>query len=124
MPRYTGLFIFSFVFFISIANKFSEKYFIVWQLGSDANWFLPLSFATNLISLCFLTFYTVFPKTALLISLKKFFSKSIFASALNSVFRPIYGFNHAFWLNWITLCTFLSINPWFNNCFKAPMSAT
>ena len=29
MPRYTGLFIVAFIFFISIANKFSEKCFVV-----------------------------------------------------------------------------------------------
>ena len=29
MPKYTGLFIFTFVYFISIAIKVSEKYFVV-----------------------------------------------------------------------------------------------
>ena len=33
----------------------------------------------------------------------------------------MYGFNHAFWLNWITLCTFFSFKPWFSACFKAFM---
>ena len=33
----------------------------------------------------------------------------------------MYGFNHAFWINWTTLCTLFSINPWFNACFKVLM---
>ena len=39
---------------------------------------------------------TVFPKTALLISLKKSFSKSFFASVLNLIFMSMYGFNQTF----------------------------
>ena len=39
------------------------------------------------------------------LGLKKSFSKSFFASFLNLVFISTYGFNHAFSLNWITMCT-------------------
>ena len=47
-----------------------------------------------------------------------------FASFLNLVFMLMYGFNHAFWLNWITLYTFFSINPWFSAYFKVLMWTT
>ena len=57
------------------------------------------SVVTSLISLCFLTFSIVFQKTALLISLKKSSSKSIFAFFLNSVFILMYDFSQAFLLN-------------------------
>ena len=53
-----------------------------------------------------LIFSIIFLKTELFISLKKSFSNSFFASVLSLVFISIYGFNHASWLNWITLCTF------------------
>ena len=112
-PKYTGLFIFTFVFFVSIANKSSKNHFVVWQLGSDTNWFLLLSAVSNLISLCFLTFSIVLPKTELSINLKKSFSK-LFPACM-----VLYGFNHASWFNWITLCTFLNISLWFNACFRA-----
>ena len=36
----------------------------------------------------------------------------------------MYGFNHAFWLNWIILCALFSINPWFKAGFKAVMWIT
>ena len=121
MPRYTGFFIFIFVFFISIATKCSGKCFVVWYFGSETNLFLFSSVATNLISLWFLTFYIVFTKTALFISLKKSFSNLFFASFLNLVFMSMYDFKHAFWLNWITLRTLFSINPWFSTCFKILM---
>ena len=39
-PKYTGLFIFTFIFLISIANKSSQNQFVVWYLGSDTNWYL------------------------------------------------------------------------------------
>ena len=68
----------------------------------------------------FLYFYSyVFPKTELFISFKKSFSNSFFASFLYLVFISMYVFNHAFWLNWITLRTFFSFKPWFSACFKA-----
>ena len=55
---------------------------------------------------------------------EKSFSKPFFASFLWSVFRPMYGFNHASWLNWITLCTFFYISLWFSACFKFLMHIT
>ena len=66
------------------------------------------------ISLSFLRFFIVLPKTALFINLRKNVSKSCFALFLRYVFISIYGFSQAFWLNLITLWT----NPWFNACFK------
>ena len=74
--------------------------------------------------LWFLTFSIVFRKIELFISLKNFFSNSFWDFFLNSVFTPIYGFNHAFCLDWITLYTSFSVIPWFNACFKAPMWIT
>ena len=82
------------------------------------------SVVTNLVSLYFLIFSIVFPKTELFISLNKSFLNSVFASFLNLVFISIYSFNYASWLNWITLCTLFSINPWFSACFKALMWMT
>ena len=55
-----------------------------------------MSDVTNLISLWFFTFPIVFLKTELFISL---LSNSFFAFVLSLVFMPMYGFNHAFWLN-------------------------
>ena len=88
-------------------------------------WFWhQVNFLTSLISLCFLTFSIIFPKTELFINLKKPFSKSCFAFYLRSVFISIYGFSQAFWLNLITLWTFFKANPWFNPCFKFLMCRT
>ena len=61
-----------------------------------------------------------FSKTELFISLKKSFS--FFVSFLKSVFLLMYGFNHSFLLNWITLYTFFNIKPWFSACLKAIIS--
>ena len=36
-PKYTGLFIRIFIFFISVANKSSENHLVVWYLGSGTN---------------------------------------------------------------------------------------
>ena len=71
-----------------------------------------------LISLRFRTFSIDSPKTELFISLKSSFSKWFFAAFLKSVLILIYSFNQVFWLNLITLCTFLNTNPWFKACFK------
>lgn len=54
----------------------------------------------------FYLFHSFFPKTALFITLKKCFSKSVFAISLFSVFISLNCFNQAFWLNLMTLCTF------------------
>ena len=62
-----------------------------------------LSLVKSLISLCFLTFFIDFPKSALFINLKKKISVSLFVFFLRSVFISIYGFSQAFWLNLITL---------------------
>ena len=64
----------------------------------------------------------VFPKTELLTSFKKFFSKSFFDFFLSSVFKSIYGFSQSFWLNLMTLWIFFKTNSWFNACFKFIMS--
>ena len=68
--------------------------------------------------LCFLTFSTVFLKTELFTKLKNIFRNQFFAFLLSSLFVSINGFNQAFWLNLMTLCTFSSTNPWLNACFK------
>ena len=47
-------------------------------------------------SLCFLRFPIVFSNAALLIILKKYFSKSLFAFFLSSVFKSMYDFSQAF----------------------------
>ena len=88
--------------------------FSLWWFGSETN-LLFYSFVTNWIYLWFLTFSIVLSKTESFISLKKSFSNSFFASFLNLVLILMYCFNHAFWLNWITLCTLFSINPWFKS---------
>ena len=62
--------------------------------------------------------FRCFPKTKLLICLKKSFLKPFCGSFLYLIFISMYGFNHAFWLNWI-LCTSFSFKPWFSACFKA-----
>ena len=124
MPRYMGLVILTFVFFISIAIKCSENCLCEWQLGLETNCFLLLSDVTNFMSLWFLIFSIVFPKTELFISVKKSFSNSFFASFLYLLFISMYVFNHTFWLNWITLRTFFSFKPWFSACFKALMWIT
>ena len=72
----------------------------------------------RLISLGFFTFSIVFSKTALLVSFKKSFSKSVFAVFLSSIFVLMYGFNQAFSLNLMTLCTFFKPDPSFSACFK------
>ena len=82
-------------------------------------WFLLLLIIIYLISLSFLTISIVFPKTDLFINLRKSFSKSFFASFFNLVFILRYGFNHASWLNWIILCNFWNISPYFNACSRA-----
>ena len=66
----------------------------------------------GLISLCFLTFSIVFPKTALFINLKHFFFKIIFCF-LSSIFV----YEHALW-------TFLKSNLWFNAYLKFLMCIT
>ena len=91
----TGLFIFTFIFFISIPNKSFENHFVVCQLGFDTNSFLILSVVTNLIYSCFLTFSIVFPKRELFFNLKNFFSKSFFASLIDLVLISMYGFTYA-----------------------------
>ena len=52
-----------------------------------------------------------FLKTALLVNIKKSYSKSIFAFYLRSMFISIYSFNQAFCLDLIILSTFLKTNP-------------
>ena len=124
IPRYNGLFIFTFAFFISIANKFSENCFFVWEFGSETKLILLFFVVTNLISLWVLIFSIVFPNTELFINLKKSFSNSFFASFLNLVFISIYDFNHAFCWDLITLCTVFNFAPLINACFKALMCMT
>ena len=119
IPKHNGLNISSLAFFISIAIKCSENFLCKWYSGSETNRFLLLSDVISLISLRFLTFSIVIPKTELFNCLKKFFSHSFCAFFLSSVFMLIYDFNQSFWINWIALCTFFSFNPWFNACFKA-----
>ena len=85
------------------------------------NHFLPFSLLQFKISVYNLAFSTVFPETALFISLKNSISKLFVAFSLSLVFISIYYFSQAFWLNLITLWTFLKINPWFNPWFKFPM---
>ena len=65
---------------------------------------------TGLISLCFRTFSIVFPKTALFTSLQKSFSSSFIVFSLRLVFKSIYVFSQAVWLDLITLWTFFKIN--------------
>ena len=62
--------------------------------------------------------YIIIPKTVLFMNLKKSISKSLFAFFLRSVFITIYGFNQAFKLNLMILCTFFNTYPWFNACFR------
>ena len=64
------------------------------------------------------TSHSFFQKITLFINTKKYFSKLFFAFFLRSVFISIYCFSQAFWLNVITLWTFLKINPGFDFCFK------
>ena len=76
------------------------------------------SFLLHLLQVWYLYVYShfswFFSKTALFISLKK----SFFAFFLSSVLISMYVFNHASWLNKITLCTFCNTNPWFDACCK------
>ena len=72
----------------------------------------------SLISLCFITFFMVLPKTALFINLKMYFSKSFFPFFLSSAFISMYGFNQDSWLNLMTLRSFSNTNSRFNVCFK------
>ena len=108
-----------------MANKFPEKNLLYdSELDSDTNYFLLASFVISLIDLYFFHIFHSFSKTALLISLKKSFSKSFFTFFLTSVFMSMYGFNQAFWLNLMTLCTFFKTNLWFNTCCKFLMWIT
>ena len=72
---------------------------------------------TSLISLCFHTFSLVFSKKTLFTNLRKSLSKSSYAFS-SSVFMSIYSFKLTFWLNFMTLCTFINNYPWLNACFK------
>ena len=96
---------FLFLLLLYLHFKFSVKNFIVWKFCSDTK-FLLFSVVINLMSLYFRTFFIVFLKTELLISLKKPFSKSFFGAFFKLLFISIYGFNHAFWFNLISLQTF------------------
>ena len=62
--------------------------------------------------------FMVFLRTALFINLKKYLKKFFFAFFLNSVFISIYGYSQAFWLNLMTLLTFVQSNLWFSACFR------
>ena len=59
-----------------------------------------------------------YSKNCLILQLKKYFSKLFFAFFLRSVLLWIYGSSQGFWLNLITLWTFLKIHSLFNDCFK------
>ena len=72
---------------------------------------------TSLISLWFHTFSLVFSKKTLFTNFRKSFSKSSFAFS-SYVFMSIYSFKLTFWLNLMTLCTFINNYPWLNPCFK------
>ena len=77
---------------------------------------------TSLISLFSHIFHSFL--RSIIHQLNKYFSKSFFAFFRRSVLMLIYSFNQAFWLNWITLWTFLKTNPWFNVCLKFVMCIT
>ena len=93
----------TFFFFISIATTYFVKSFWCDNLFLILNNSLLISVVTNLISLCFLTFFMIFPKTTWLINLKKSFSKLFFTCFLKPAFKSIYVFSQTLWLNLITL---------------------
>ena len=72
-PKYTGLFIFTFIFFISIARKSSGNPFLC---GNKVLKLIYFYFYHLLLIqyLCFLTFSNFFPKPKLFINLMIFFS--------------------------------------------------
>ena len=112
-----------FLFHIAIPELTITIHYNFIQLYNMIIWFwnqLDSSFSVviSLLSLCFLTFSIVLPKTELLISLKKSFSKSLFAFFLSLVFISIHGFGQTFWLNLATLCTFPNTSPWLIACFN------
>ena len=63
------------------------------KFGFDASFLVIFLSLTNLTSTLFEIFSIVFPKTELFISLKKSFSKSFFAFALDFVLRLIHFSN-------------------------------
>ena len=90
-------------------------------------WYQIVSFFSVVTSLMFLFFSHIFysfAQNCIVHQFKKVFFKIIFSFFLRSVFSSIHGFNHAFWLNLIILCTFCNSNPWFNACFKFLMCIT
>ena len=84
---------------------------------------ITICFCHQIIPFCFGSykvdismFSLVSPKTALFINLKNLAQNHVLF--FYSIFISMYGFNQAFWLNLMILCSFLNTNPWFNACFK------
>ena len=96
-----GLFIFTFVFFHFYHYQILWKVFCRMRIKFKK--LIGFFFYLLLLVFNIIKFFNIIE---LFISLKKSFSKSFFAF-FNLVFMSIYGFNHTFWLNWSTLCTFL-----------------
>ena len=67
-----------FFFFISIANKYYMKNFVVWWFGSDTKLFFVLAVLTSLISSWFLIFSKVFSKNCIIHQAKKIFFKIVY----------------------------------------------
>ena len=103
---YSKLFVF---FSFAWLMNFQKKNLFCHSLVLTPNYFF-------LISLCFLKFPIIFPKTTfqkllkLFIKLKKSFW-NYFLHFFSSVFISMYDFSWTFWLNLITLCTFSKLIP-------------
>ena len=70
--KYNGFL--NFIFILFLLPIAFLKNISLWDCYADTRWLLLLSVVISLILMCFLTVFTVFPNTALFISLKKSFS--------------------------------------------------
>src|SRR5204862_6314088 len=93
MPTYNGRSIWTLVFFIETATRFSLIMTEVPKFGFCTSFCSFFGSVTNLTFLCFLLFSNVLPKIALFISLKKSFWNVDVAAALLLVFDSMYGFS-------------------------------
>lgn len=102
-----------FLTYLSIANKFSLKRVVDLNSGRAINAsasYRPVHLVNNLTTLCLRTFSIVFPKTALFLSINKFFSNSFLADTRKCVFKSMYAFSQADCLNSKIRCTFSILN--------------
>ena len=102
--------------YLKFSHCYSQQFFCE-TLCSKLVWFWHQIVSSPFCCYKFRTFPIVFPKTKLLISLKKSFSKSFWAFIFSLVFMSIYGFSHASWLNLLTPRTFFNSSPWFKAWF-------